>query len=137
MTFTQEFIDLAILEHKTWIEKVSYIVENVDFPVAWKINILSTDTELNNLMCHMRNEIFEQSNSKYAELKYELEYTKEKIQKMYIAAGAICFIIEISKKKLLDLITLNSIKIVISIILQEINTISNDIISRLNRWKEI
>lgn len=137
MTFTQDFIDIAINDHKKWIQKVEYAVEHAAFPIAWKSSLLSRDTELDNLLSHLRNEVFEHEKSVYTEIKYELEYTREKIQKMFASVVSICVLIELLHKKLFDKPTQDSLKAAISAIAQDVFITSEDIINRLIRWREL
>lgn len=137
MSFTQEFIEIALLSHSKWVEKISYCIKNFDIPISWKPQLLTIDSELVSFLGHMKIEIFEKEMSAYSELRYEYEYTKELIHKLYIYAQVIHLLIDILKKKPLSAESIDHLKETIDLVAVEIFDSSNDIINRLLRWKEL
>ena len=73
----------------------------------------------------------------YSELRYELEYTKDMITKMFLHAQIICTLIDILRKRVLSDVLITAIRETIGIVANEIYVASSDIITRLLRWKEI
>jgi hypothetical protein len=136
MTFTQEFIDEALKEHHKWVDKVRYISSEFDIPLTWRQVLISNESEILNLLNHLRVEIHDES-SMYSELRYELEYTKDMITKMFLHAQIICTLIDILRKRVLSDVLITAIRETIGIVANEIYVASSDIITRLLRWKEI
>ena len=136
MTFTQEFIDEALKEHLKWVDKVRYVSSEFDIPLTWRQVLISNESEILNLLNHLRVEIHDES-SMYSELRYELEYTKDMITKMFLHAQIICTLIDILRKRVLPDVLITAIRETIGIVANEIYVASSDIITRLLRWKEI
>lgn len=136
MTFTQEFIDEALKEHHKWVDKVRYVSSEFDIPLTWRQVLISNESEILNLLNHLRVEIHDES-SMYSELRYELEYTKDMITKMFLHAQIICTLIDILRKRVLSDVLITAIRETIGIVANEIYVASSDIITRLLRWKEI
>lgn len=136
MTFTQEFIDEALKEHHKWVDKVRYVSSEFDVPLTWRQVLISNESEILNLLNHLRVEIHDES-SMYSELRYELEYTKDMITKMFLHAQIICTLIDILRKRVLPDVLITAIRETIGIVANEIYVASSDIITRLLRWKEI
>ena len=136
MTFTQEFIDEALKEHHKWVDKVRYVSSEFDVPLTWRQVLISDESEILNLLNHLRVEIHDES-SMYSELRYELEYTKDMITKMFLHAQIICTLIDILRKRVLSDVLITAIRETIGIVANEIYVASSDIITRLLRWKEI
>ena len=136
MTFTQEFIDEALKEHHKWVDKVRYVSSEFDVPLTWRQVLISDESEILNLLNHLRVEIHDES-SMYSELRYELEYTKDMITKMFLHAQIICTLIDILRKRVLPDVLITAIRETIGIVANEIYVASSDIITRLLRWKEI
>jgi hypothetical protein len=136
MTFTQEFIDEALKEHHKWVDKVRYISSEFDIPLTWRQVLISNESEILNLLNHLRVEIHDES-SMYSELRYELEYTKDMITKMFLHAQIICTLIDILRKRVLSDVLITAIRETIGIVANEIYVASSDIVTRLLRWKEI
>ncbi len=137
MSFTQEFIDLVLSSHSKWVEKMSYCIKHFEIPVSWKSQLLENNSEFSSFMSHMKVEIFEKENSPYSELRYEYEYTKDLIIKLHMYAHAIYLLVDILKKKQLSPESVTHIKETIELVAIEIFENSNDIITRLLRWKEL
>ena len=136
MTFTQEFIDEALKEHHNWVDKVRYVSSEFDVPLTWRQVLISDESEILNLLNHLRVEIHDES-SMYSELRYELEYTKDMITKMFLHAQIICTLIDILRKRVLPDVLITAIRETIGIVANEIYVASSDIVTRLLRWKEI
>ena len=136
MTFTQEFIDEALKEHHKWVDKVRYVSSEFDVPLTWRQVLISDESEILNLLNHLRVEIHDES-SMYSELRYELEYTKDMITKMFLHAQIICTLIDILRKRVLPDVLITAIRETIGIVANEIYVASSDIVTRLLRWKEI
>ena len=136
MTFTQEFIDEALKEHHKWVDKVRYVSSEFDIPLTWRQVLISNESEILNLLNHLRVEIHDES-SMYSELRYELEYTKDMITKMFLHAQIICTLIDILRKRVLSDVLITAIRETIGIVANEIYVASSDIVTRLLRWKEI
>lgn len=136
MTFTQEFIDEALKEHHKWVDKVRYVSSEFDVPLTWRQVLISNESEILNLLNHLRVEIHDES-SMYSELRYELEYTKDMITKMFLHAQIICTLIDVLRKRVLSDVLITAIRETIGIVANEIYVASSDIITRLLRWKEI
>lgn len=136
MTFTRDFITAAIKEHNKWIDKINYIVDVHDIPILWKPQLTSNKSEIQNLLSHLRSEIHD-ADSVYSELRYELEYSHELLNKMFLHANVICLLIELIKRRSLGEQVTNAIKSTIDIVAQELHRASDDIVSRMTRWKEI
>lgn len=136
MTFTQEFIDEALKEHHKWVDKVRYVSSEFDVPLTWRQVLISNESEILNLLNHLRVEIHDES-SMYSELRYELEYTKDMITKMFLHAQIICTLIDILRKRVLSDVLITAIRETIGIVANEIYVASSDIVTRLLRWKEI
>ena len=136
MTFTQEFIDEALKEHHKWVDKVRYVSSEFDVPLTWRQVLISDESEILNLLNHLRVEIHDES-SMYSELRYELEYTKDMITKMFLHAQIICTLIDILRKRVLSDVLITAIRETIGIVANEIYVASSDIVTRLLRWKEI
>lgn len=136
MTFTQEFIDEALKEHHKWVDKVRYVSSEFDVPLTWRQVLISNESEILNLLNHLRVEIHDES-SMYSELRYELEYTKDMITKMFLHAQIICTLIDILRKRVLPDVLITAIRETIGIVANEIYVASSDIVTRLLRWKEI
>jgi hypothetical protein len=136
MTFTQEFIDEALKEHHKWVDKVRYVSSEFDIPLTWRQVLISNESEILNLLNHLRVEIHDES-SMYSELRYELEYTKDMITKMFLHAQIICTLIDVLRKRVLSDVLITAIRETIGIVANEIYVASSDIITRLLRWKEI
>ena len=136
MTFTQEFIDEALKEHLKWIEKIKYVSTEFDVPVTWRQMLISNESEVLNLLNHLRVEIHQEM-SIYSELRYELEYTKDVLSRMFMHAQIICLLIDILRKRVLSDVVINAIRETVLTVANEIYAASSDIISRLLRWKEI
>ena len=110
MTFTQEFIDEALKEHHKWVDKVRYVSSEFDVPLTWRQVLISNESEILNLLNHLRVEIHDES-SMYSELRYELEYTKDMITKMFLHAQIICTLIDILRKRVLSDVLITAIVI--------------------------
>ena len=136
MTFTQEFIDEALKEHHKWIEKIKYVSTEFDVPLAWRQMLISNESEVLNLLNHLRVEIHQEM-SIYSELRYELEYTKDVLSRMFMHSQIICLLIDILRKRVLSDAVIAAIRETVLTVANEIYTASSDIISRLLRWKEI
>ena len=136
MTFTQEFIDEALKEHHKWVDKVRYVSSEFDIPLTWRQVLISNESEILNLLNHLRVEIHDES-SMYSEFRYELEYTKDIITKMFLHAQIICTLIDILRKRVLSDVLITAIRETIGIVANEIYVASSDIVTRLLRWKEI
>ena len=136
MAFTQEFIDEALKEHHKWVDKVRYVSSEFDVPLTWRQVLISNESEILNLLNHLRVEIHDES-SMYSELRYELEYTKDMITKMFLHAQIICTLIDILRKRVLPDVLITAIRETIGIVANEIYVASSDIVTRLLRWKEI
>lgn len=137
MSFTQEFIELALSSHAKWIDKLSYCIKHFDMPISWKQQLLASDSELLSFLGHMKVEIYDREDSPYHEIRYEYEYTRELVLKLHVYAQVIHLLIEILKKKPLSEEAIGHIKETVEMVAVEVFESSNDIISRLLRWKEL
>ena len=136
MTFTTEFIEVAITDHTRWLEKVLQVIDDLEIPMSWRHDIVSHDCELNNLLTHLKLEIHDEF-SIYHDIKYELSYVKTLMIRALECVKIICLLIDISNRNQLDSAHKLSIIDVINIVKLDIISASDDILLRLNKWKDI
>lgn len=136
MTFTTEFIEVAITDHARWLEKVLRVIDDLEIPMSWRHDIISHDCELNNLLTHLRLEIHDEF-SIYHDIKYELSYVKTLMIRTLDHVKIVCLLIDISNRNQLDASLKRSIIDVINMVKLDIVSASDDILTRLNKWKDI
>lgn len=135
MTFTAEFIDVAIIDHKRWLDKVMQIAKELEIPMSWRHDIISHDCELNNLLTHLKIEIHDEF-SIYHDIKYELSYVKTLMVRSLDHVKIICLLIDLNNRSQFSTQLRTAIVDVIEIVKNDIMHASTDILSRLQSWKD-